>query len=154
MNCSFLQTLLSPLRWIQCVLTNITLKVAKSPLHFLIHNVVFQPDSFSNNLNTIMLDFMQLGTRRCKGDSFNGRPHLNFFHSTFTLDFLFQENKRETVREIRLEYMHRGQTYLTASHSQLPYLCYFFHQRAGWQKQWLACRCPPPPSSLARGLAP
>ena len=30
----------------------------------------------------------------------------------------------KTVRGIRLEYMHRGQTYLTASHSQLRYFCY------------------------------
>ena len=30
------------------------------------------------------------------------------------------------MREIRPEYVHRGQTYLTASHSQLSYFCYFF----------------------------
>ena len=64
----------------------------------------------------------------------------------FTLDFLFKENKRKTVREIRPEYVHRGQTYLTASHSQLPYF------RRDGDKQWLACRRPPPPSSLASGL--
>ena len=63
-----------------------------------------------------------------KEDSVNGRPHLNFFYSTFTLDFLFSESKRKTVREIRLEYVHRGQTYLTASHSQLRFFfCYFFN---------------------------
>ena len=28
--------------------------------------------------------------------------------------------------EIRLEYVHRDHTYLTASHSQLHYFCYFF----------------------------
>ena len=33
----------------------------------------------------------------------------------------------KTVQGIRLEYMHRGQTYLTASHSQLRYFCYFFN---------------------------
>ena len=32
--------------------------------------IVFQPDSFSNNLNRFMLDFMWLGTRRC---NFQGR---------------------------------------------------------------------------------
>ena len=30
------------------------------------------------------------------------------------------------MREIRLEYVHRGQTYLTASYSELRYFCYFF----------------------------
>ena len=30
----------------------------------------------------------------------------------------------KTVQGIRLEYIHRGQTYLTASHSQLRYFCY------------------------------
>ena len=29
------------------------------------------------------------------------------------------------MQEIRLEYVHRSQTYLTASHSQLCYFCYF-----------------------------
>ena len=38
-----------------------------------------------------------------------------------------KNKSRKTVRGIRLEYMHRGQTYLTASHSQLCYFCYFFN---------------------------
>ena len=38
------------------------------------------------------------------------------------------ENKSgKTVRGIRLEYMHRGRTYLTASHSQMRYFCYLFN---------------------------
>ena len=62
-----------------------------------------------------------------------------FFNSTFALDFLFKENKRKTVREIRPEYMHCGQTYLTASHTQLGYFCvifffffFFFFKLVGW----------------------
>ena len=35
-------------------------------------------------------------------------------------------NAWNRLREIRLEYVHRGQTYLTASHLQLRYFCYFF----------------------------
>ena len=37
-------------------LTNIALKVAKSC--YISYQIVFQPDSFSNNLNRFMLDFM------------------------------------------------------------------------------------------------
>ena len=55
---------------------------------------------------------------------------------------------------MRLEYVHRGQTYLTASHSQLHCFCYFFNWYTGWQKQWLPCRRSPPPSSLVRDLVP
>ena len=35
----------------------------------------------------------------------------------------------KTVQGIRLEYMHRGQTYLTASHSQLRYFVIFLISR-------------------------
>ena len=52
------------------------------------------------------------------------------FYSTFTLDILFSENKRKTVREIRLKYVHRGQTYLKASHSQLRYIVIFISRLA------------------------
>ena len=172
----------------------------EEPLRFLIHNVLFQPDSFSNNLNRIMLDFMKLGTRRCnlQGRFLQWTTALELFsqYSTFTLDFLFQENKRKTVREIRLEYqttssppfflrnsrasetragvkitprekrrsnipeekwgttcslleyVHRGQTYLTASHSQLPYFCYFFHQQAGRRNLLAGVPLLPPPSRV------
>ena len=41
---------------------------------------------------------------------------LFFIERTYTSDILFQKNKS-------LKYMHRGQTYLTASHSQLHYFC-------------------------------
>ena len=57
-----------------------------------------------------MLDFISNSARvvaTFKKDSFDGRPHLNFFYSAVTL--------RKTVQEIRLEYVHRGETYLTAS---------------------------------------
>ena len=55
-----------------------------------------------------------------------------------TLDVLFKENKRKRVREIRPEYVHRGQTYLTASHSPLPNFCYFF-QLVGGMAKTMAC---------------
>ena len=55
-----------------------------------------------------------------------------------------------------LEYVHRGQTYLTASHSQLPYFCYFF-PLAGGKAKTMACfqefpspLLPPPSRVLSR----
>ena len=74
-----------------------------------------------------MLDFMSLGTRNFQGRFLQWTTAFELFYSTFTLDFFLKENKRKTVLEIRLEDVHRGQTYLTASHSQLRYLCYFFN---------------------------
>ena len=72
---------------------------------------------------------------------------MKFFYSTFTLDFLFSENKRKTVREIRVEYVHRGQTYLTASHSQLRYVVIFLISRRDGQNNGLLAGVPllPPP---------
>ena len=56
--------------------------------------------------------------------------------------------------EIRLEDVHRGQTYLTASHSQLRYLCYFFliSRRDGENNGLLesAPLLPPPSRAVAR----
>ena len=51
------------------------------------------------------------------------------------------------MREIRLEYVHRGQTYLTASHSQLRY--FLISRRDGENNGFLAgVPLLPPPSRL------
>ena len=42
------------------------------------------------------------------------------------------------MREIRLEYVHRGQTYLTASHSQLRYFYFLISRRDGKNNGFLA----------------
>ena len=56
------------------------------------------------------------------------------------------------MREIRLEYVHRGQTYLTASHSQLRYFCYFLISRRDGEKGLLAGvpLIPPPSRAVSR----
>ena len=51
------------------------------------------------------------------------------------------------MREIRLEYVHRGQTYLTASHSQLRY--FLISRRDGENNGFLAGVPLLPPSSRA-----
>ena len=50
------------------------------------------------------------------------------------------------MREIRLEYVHRGQTYLTASHSQLRY--FLISRRDGENNGFLAGVPLLPPRSL------
>ena len=45
------------------------------------------------------------------------------------LSAAFDTVDHDILREIRLENVHRGQTYLTASHSQLRYFCYFLISR-------------------------
>ena len=58
--------------------------------------------------------------------------------------------------EIRLEYVHRDQTYLTASHSQLRYFCYFFltSRRDGENNGFLAgVPFLPPPSRVVLRLS-
>ena len=101
---SLLPAFFRVLRWIQFVLieiqrltakcfnfsqTNISLKVAKSC--YISYQIVFQTDSFSNNLNRFMLDFMYLCTRRC---NFQGRflqwttafePFLQYLHLRFLI---------------------------------------------------------------------
>ena len=54
------------------------------------------------------------------------------------------------MREIRLEYVHRGQTYLTASHSQLRYFCYFLISRRDGENNGFLAGVPllPPPSRV------
>ena len=53
------------------------------------------------------------------------------------------------MREIRLEYVHRGQTYLTASHSQLRYFCYFLISRQDGENNGFLAGVPLlPPRSL------
>ena len=89
---SLLPAFFCVLRWIQFVLleiqrvtakcfnfsrTNIAMKVAKS--HNISYQVVFQHDSFSNNLNWIYAEFCHSARATFKEDSLNGRPHLNFF---------------------------------------------------------------------------
>ena len=89
---SLLPAFFCVLRWIQFVLleiqrvtakcfnfsrTNIAMKVAKS--HNISYQVVFQHDSFSNNLNWIYAEFCHTARATFKEDSFNGRPHLNVF---------------------------------------------------------------------------
>ena len=58
------------------------------------------------------------------------------------------------MREIRLEYVHRDQTYLTASHSQLRYFCYFLTSgRDGENNGFLAgVSLLPPPSHVVSRL--
>ena len=72
--------------------TNIALKVAKS--RYISYQIVFQPNSLSNNLIWIMLDFMSLGTRRCnfQGSFLQRTTAFELFYSTLTLDFLLLEN--------------------------------------------------------------
>ena len=52
------------------------------------------------------------------------------------------------MQEIRLEYVHRSQTYLTASHSQLCYFCYFLINGRDGEKNGFLAGVPllPPPS--------
>ena len=56
-----------------------------------------------------------------------------------------------------LEYVHRGQTYLTASHSQLPYFCYFLPlPRREGENNGLLAGVPllPPPSRVLSSMWP
>ena len=53
---------------------------------------------------------------------------------------------------MQLEYVHRDQTYLTASHSQLRYFCHFSYLVGGMAKTMASLQAFP--SSLARGFAP
>ena len=54
------------------------------------------------------------------------------------------------MRETRLEYVHRGQTYLTASHSQLRYFCYFLISGRDGENNGFLAGVPllPPPSHV------
>ena len=71
-----------------------------------------------------------------------------------------REKRRSNIPEEKwgttcslLEYVHRGQTYLTASHSQLPYFCYFsISRREGENNGLLAgvSLLPPPSRVLSR----
>ena len=62
------------------------------------------------------------------------------------------------MREIRLEYVHRGQTYyLTASHSQLRYFFYFFNLVGGMAKTMASLQAFPSsllPRAWYRALTP
>ena len=51
------------------------------------------------------------------------------------------------MREIRLEYVHRGQTYLTASHSQLRFFVIFLISRQDGENNGFLAGVPllPPP---------
>ena len=52
------------------------------------------------------------------------------------------------MQVIQLEYMNHGQTYLTASHSQLPHFCYFLISRWDGENNGFLAGVPflPPPS--------
>ena len=56
------------------------------------------------------------------------------------------------MREIRPEYVHRCQTYLTVSHSQLCYFCYFLISRLDGENNGLLAGIPLLPPARSRAL--
>ena len=75
---------------------------------------------------------------------------FELFYFTFTLDF-FRKNKRKTVREIRLECVHRGQTLFDSwSFTVALFLLFFLISRRDGENNGFLAGVPllPPPSRV------